>query len=158
MKFICQYFPVHFRVILFINIEALVYLKDYLHKFTYPQKLNLKVLVISSYMLSHMGVLSRIMITSTCGNWRTYTNKFKNFLDIRNIQEIWFAMLKNWTSCSFKLFQEVHGGNSPCIKPWNQKLDYIGHINQRESKIISIQWDILFASYLDILQAVLWEP
>ena len=32
MKFTCQYFPVHFRVILFINIEALVYLKDYFHK------------------------------------------------------------------------------------------------------------------------------
>ena len=42
MKFTCQYFPVHFRVILFINIEALVYLKDYFHKlqFTSVQLLS----------------------------------------------------------------------------------------------------------------------
>ena len=38
MKFICQYFSVHFRVILFINTEALVYLKDYFDEYMNTQK------------------------------------------------------------------------------------------------------------------------
>ena len=38
------------------------------HEVYIPTKVELNVLVINTCMLSHMGVLSRIIITNTCGN------------------------------------------------------------------------------------------